>query len=268
MDIDAKARKLKSILRRCDHLMVAFSGGTDSTFLLASAQEVLQDRVLAVTAESPLHPRREKELAIALARKLGVQHILIEAQEMSLPAFRANPVDRCYICKRSLFEHLMQEAQALGITHIAHGANCDDLNDYRPGFKAAEEMGILAPLIEAHLSKAEIRRLSKAMGLETWDKPPMACLASRIPYHRPITPDALRRVEAAEMVLQDMGFNACRVRYHDDVARIEIAPEAFARLMEPGRREEIVAQLRRIGFRQIALDLEGYRQGSMNRGVT
>jgi uncharacterized protein len=267
MDIDAKAQRLNTILRRCDRLMVAFSGGTDSTFLLASAQAALKDRVLAVTAESPLQPQREKAHAIATARKLGAQHILIRSRALSLPAFVANPVDRCYICKRRLFEDLRQKARQLGVTDIAHGANCDDLQDYRPGFKAAQEMGILAPLIEAELSKDEIRRLSRAMGLDTWDKPAMACLVSRIPYGRTITVDALRRIEAAESVLYDMGFAACRVRVHDDVARIEVGPEAFGRLMAPQRRNQIVAAFRRLGFRQIAMDLEGYRQGSMNRGI-
>jgi uncharacterized protein len=265
--LKAKQRRLAAILESLDGLVVAFSGGVDSTFLLAAAHRALGERVTAVTAESPVHPRREIRAAEALARRLGVRHRVIASGEMNLPEFTANPPDRCYICKRHVLAEVFRVARDLGVRHVAHGVNLDDLGDYRPGLKAAEEMGAIAPLLEAGLTKDDIRRLSRRMKLATWNKPSLACLASRIPYGTPITAPALAMVDEAEDFLRGLGFSACRVRHHGDVARIELDPRGIKKLMHHAQRADIVARLRSIGFRHVAVDLEGYTQGSLNRAL-
>lgn len=263
-----KKKRLIAILKAYESLVVAFSGGVDSTFLLAATQEALGDRVTAVTADSPIHSRREIREALETAKALGVKHIVVPFAEMTAPGFAANPPDRCYSCKQIIFSEIIRIAASMGVERVAHGVNLDDLGDYRPGLKAAEEMGVVAPLADAGLSKADIRALSRRMGLATWNKPSMACLASRIPYGRPITPGVLKMVEAAEEILQGLGFSGCRVRHHGDVARIEMAARDVSRAARSAVRSQILKGLKDIGFTHVAVDLEGYVQGSLNRALT
>lgn len=264
-ELKNKNDRLTSILKGLDSLVVAFSGGVDSTLLLVAARDALGDRVLAVTAESPIHPAAETESARDLARRLGVRCITFRSGEMAMSEFRANPRERCYLCKKSMLTRVLEIAAENDIPNVAHGANLDDLDDYRPGFKAATEMGILAPLMDAGFAKADVRALSRAMNLETWDKPTMACLASRIPYRTVITPEILGMVEKAEKELIDLGFKACRVRHHGSTARIEIPPEDIPGMLAEPLRKKIVRRLRKIGYSHVSLDLEGYVQGSLNR---
>ena len=262
-----KRKHLAAILSGYDGLAVAFSGGVDSTFLLAMARKVLGDRVAAITADSPLHPRRETAAAVALARSMGVRHVLVPSGEMQLAEFTANPPNRCYICKKRVMAEVIAAAADMGMAHVAHGAHTGDLSDYRPGLKAAVEFGLKAPLMEAGLNQAEIRELSRRMRLPTWRKPSMACLASRIPYGSPITLYALGMVEEAEDFLRDLGFAHCRVRHHGEVARIEVAAAAGARLLREPVRGRVLRRLREIGFAHVAVDLEGYTTGSLNRSL-
>lgn len=262
-----KKQHLLSIISEYGSLMVAYSGGVDSTFLLAAANEALKKNLVAITAKSPVHPLRENKAAAAFANRLGVEHIIIESKEMNQPSFRANTKDRCYLCKQYVFGDILKIARDRGIEHVAHGANLDDLEDFRPGFVAANEMGVKAPLVDARLTKKEIRALSKKLNLPTWNKPPMACLATRIPYGTPIKIKDLKMVEQAEDVLFQLGFDSCRVRLHDKVARIEVDLEAFTKMLDQEVRRRIVEKFRAIGFFHVALDLEGYRQGSMNRSL-
>ena len=268
MDLDEKKKKLEDILAGYGSLLVAFSGGVDSTFLLAVAGSILKDNVIAVTGDSPIHPEREKQAAVLLAKKLGIRHIVRPTREMELDEFKLNPADRCYICKKSLILDLRELAVKMGIQHIAHGANVDDLDDYRPGFVAAEEMGVLSPLIEAGLTKGEIRELSKERGLETWDKPSMPCLATRLPYGVPITKEKLKQIEAAERILSDLGFRGARVRHHDGMARIEMHPTDFAVVLQTDVKHVILESFKGLGYLYVSLDLEGYVTGSMNRTLT
>jgi len=263
-----KKTELISLLSDLDSLLVAFSGGVDSTFLLAVAHEILGNRLLAVTAYSPVQPESEKRAAIGLAEQMGVHHIVIQSQEMTLPVFTRNPADRCYHCKIQLFGLLLNMAKDKGIQCVAHGANLDDLKDYRPGLKAAKELKIRAPLMDAGLTKADIRELSREMGLETWDKPAMACLASRIPYNTTLTVEKLAMVERAEQLLHQLGFRHCRVRHHGDLARIEVLPGDFSEILREEVSANIISQFQALGFDHISLDLEGYTQGSMNRGIS
>jgi len=268
--IDIKsAREKKDVLvhtlREMPSLLVAFSGGVDSAFLLATAYETLKDRVTAATADSITFPAREREEAIEFARKIGVEHIVFKSDESAIPEFTANRADRCYFCKKSLSTELIRIAADRGIKIIAFAANIDDLKDYRPGIDAAKEMGIISPLVEARLGKEEIRFLSKEMGLATWDKPAMACLASRIPYGTPITIEKLKTVEAAEDFLFKLGLKQLRVRHHGAVARIEAGDTDFGRFFEEDVRKRVVERFKELGFKHISLDLEGFVSGSMNR---
>jgi len=262
-----KKKVLIERLRSFDSLLVAFSGGTDSSFLLAAAQEALGDRVMAVTACSPVHPRRELDEALAFLDERGIPYTLLESGEMRLPEFLANGPDRCYWCKRDLFRKILSLAREKGISKVAHGANLDDMEDYRPGNRATMELGILAPLLEARLGKEEIRFLSREMGLSTWDRPAGACLATRIPYGRPITMDDLRMVEEAEEFLAGKGFRQFRVRHHGAVARIELEEKDIPEMLSGSLRQETARRLLEIGFLHVALDLEGYRQGALNRAL-
>ena len=267
LSLNNKKKRLTLILKGFDSLMVAFSGGVDSAFLLAVAHEVLKKNVVAVTAVSEIHPPREKKKAMEFVKNYGIKHIMLQSKEMSLPAFLANRKDRCYVCKKNLFEKLIKIASNIGIKYIAHGANTDDLEDFRPGHTAAQEMGVLAPMIDAGLTKDDIRLLSKEMNLETWNKPALACLATRIPYETPITVKALEMVDQAEDALISLGFNACRVRKHENMARIEVNPKEIETISDKKIRETIVRKFRKIGFSHVTVDLEGYIQGNMNRAI-
>jgi uncharacterized protein len=262
-----KKESLFRHLKELDSLLIAFSGGVDSSFLLEVAHQVLGKKVLAATASSATYPSRELEEAIEFVKKRGIKHIVFESGEVSIPEFSINSPERCYYCKKRLSQELHQIAKERNIRHIALAANLDDLDDYRPGIKAAEEMGIIEPLIDAQLTKEEIRFLSKEMGLSTWDKPAMACLASRIPYGDPITEEKLKMVDEAEAFLSANGFKQFRVRHHGPVARIELEIPDMGRVTEPQMRKMIVEKLREIGFIHIALDLEGYVSGSLNRAL-
>jgi len=262
-----KKDRLLSILKGYGSLLVAYSGGVDSSFLLAMAREALNKNLIAVTAASPIHPKIETREACNFAATLSVEHLVLQSKIMLRSDFTANTKDRCYLCKKHLMEELLKIAGRRGIQHVAHGANIDDLNDYRPGFAAAQEMGIKAPMVDAKLTKSDIRRLSKRMNLITWNKPAMACLASRIPYGTLITEKDLKMVDQAEQVLFGLGFIGCRVRMHDKVARIEVDTGDIERLIHKKTRSVIVEKLRKIGFSHVAVDLEGYRQGSLNRAL-
>lgn len=262
-----RLKELKRIIKGYRSLLVAFSGGVDSTFLLAVAADVLKDDVLAVIGESSVHPVSETRFARFMANKLGVRHMVHPTNEMNLSEFRLNTRDRCYICKKSLIKELKGIAVQMNLGYVAHGANLDDLKDFRPGFAAAEELGVVSPLIGAGFTKADIRVLSREMGLETWDKPSVPCLATRLPYGMPITEDVLRQVEAAEDILKNLGFENCRVRHHGPSARIEVNPGDFSRLLKVKARDTIVSSFKNLGYHYVALDLEGYNQGSMNRMI-
>ena len=261
--LHGKKKALEEYLRGLGSLAVAYSAGLDSTFLLAAAREALGDRVLAVTARSVLCPARETGEAEAFCRAWGIEHIVLDYDALAVPGVRDNPPDRCYRCKKALFGQILDTAHARGIEHVAEGSNADDEGDYRPGMKAVAELGILSPLREVRLTKADIRALSREMGLSTWDKPSYACLASRFVYGETITPERLAMVDRAEQRLLDWGFSQMRVRVHGDMARVEVPPEDFPRLI--ARASELDKYLRSLGFAYAAMDLGGYRTGSMNR---
>ena len=260
-----KKKTLLLAINRFDSMIVAFSGGVDSSLLLAVAHETIKESLVAVTAVSHIHPEQERKTAIEFAKALGVKHILLQSREMDQPDFISNRKDRCYICKKNLFEDILKIASNMKIKNIVHGANIDDLEDFRPGFKAAREMGIVAPMIDAELTKQDIRLLSKEMNLTVWNKPSVPCLATRIPYGIPVTRKALKMIEEAENVVLSFDFTACRVRFHGKVARIEINSEDFERILDKTIRKKIVEKFRKIGFSHISLDMEGYIQGSLNR---
>ena len=262
-----KLESLRKILRGTKGLAVAFSGGLDSTFLLAVAKEELGKKVIAVTALSPTYPSREQKEAVKLAAKLGVKQVLVESNELKIPHFADNPVNRCYFCKQELFKIVRDVARRHGIREIADGCNADDLSDYRPGRKAAKELKVLSPLLEAGLCKNDIRKFSKQMGLPTANKPSFACLASRFPYGSRITDTKLKAVDSVELLLMKLGFRQVRVRHHGEVARIEVEPAEIQRLAGEKIRRQIVLCARKAGFKYVALDLEGYRTGSLNRGL-
>lgn len=263
-ELDAKLHRLQTILRGMGKVMVAFSGGVDSSFLLRVAVDELGDDVIALTTRSPTEVGEDFVTAVALAEELGVRHEVVDADELEIPGYAENPVNRCYFCKANLYEVCKREAPRLGVDCIADGANLDDLGDYRPGLNAATEHEIRHPLVEAELSKAEIRELSRRFGLQTWDKPSSPCLSSRFPYGTTITRDGLNRVATGERLLRDLGFRECRVRYHDSVARIEVPVSELPRLVDPSVRRRVAEGLRAAGFLYVTVDLEGFRSGSLN----
>jgi uncharacterized protein len=257
--------RLRGILGSLENALIAYSGGVDSVFLAKAASDVLGKRVKAVTALSPSYPTYELEETQALAREMGLEHVLLKTHELDRPEYQANRGDRCYFCKSELYETLAIKAKEWGFRWILNGVNVDDLGDYRPGLKAAEEWNVKSPLVEAGLTKAEIRELSKALGLRTWNKPALACLSSRFPPGTEVTEERLGRIDRIETALVRMGFAGVRVRFHEPIARIEVGPEAFNRFLDPALRETVDRLCRENGFLFSALDLAGYKTGSVNQ---
>ncbi|MDA8335896.1 MAG: ATP-dependent sacrificial sulfur transferase LarE [Peptococcaceae bacterium] len=257
-----KLARVQGMLKDMESVVIAFSGGVDSTFLLKTAVDVLGDRALAVTATSSTYPAGELAQARELAAGLGARHKLIVSEELAIEGFADNPPNRCYYCKRELFSKLLAVAAAEGIRYVLDGTNYDDLGDHRPGLTAAGELGVRSPLKEAGLTKEDIRRLSREMGLSTWDKPSFACLSSRFPYGTRITAEKLGQVDRGETLLRSLGFHQFRIRHHGEVARIEITPDQFPLLV--AKAAEVVAELKDCGFTYVTMDLQGYRTGSMN----
>jgi uncharacterized protein len=260
--VDLKYDCLKKILARCDSVLVAFSGGVDSTFLLKAAADAQISRVLAVTVAGGPHSPGEAAEAAELARFLGIEHLIINSSDLGDPAFAGNPPDRCYHCKKNEYGKLLDLAQQRGIGVVADGTNADDMDDYRPGMRAGQELGVVSPLKDAGFTKAEIRAVSRKLSLPTADKPANPCLASRFPYGTKITTEALKQVSAAEAIIRKMGIPVVRVRHHGDLARIEVPGEHFHLITE--RAAEVTRELKALGYVYIALDLHGYRMGSMN----
>jgi uncharacterized protein len=255
-------------LRQLPTLVVAYSGGVDSAYLAWSATRVLgSDRALCVTADSPSYPERHRAMAVAIARDFGLRHEIIRTDELARPEYRANPTNRCYFCKHELYTALTVLAGARGFDAIADGSNADDRGDYRPGRQAAREFGVVSPLDEAALSKADIRELSHEAGLPTWDEPASACLSSRIPYFSEVTDEKLRVIEQAEEAVRALGFKVVRVRHHGEIARIELGRDEMSRALDPAIGSAIDRALRGLGFRYVTIDLKGYRLGSLNEGV-
>lgn len=262
-----KESLLKQRLSEFPSLIVALSGGADSAYLAWAAQGVMGERALSVTALSPSYSAHDRAIVEDFVLRLGVRHEFIETHEMENPKYRANAADRCYFCKDELFSVLDAMAQERGFAAIAYGVNADDTLDFRPGHRAATEHRVLAPLLDAGLHKHEIRLLSERAGLPTWDRPASACLASRVPYGTEVTPERLALIERGEAALRELGFRQFRVRLHDKLARVELAPEEMARALSPEMAAAISARLKGAGFTFVALDLEGYRQGSLNESL-
>jgi uncharacterized protein len=260
----AKYARLVELLGGLDGVVVAFSGGVDSTLLARAAVDALGARALLVTADSETYPAEELAEARRLAALLGARHRVVRTEELENPEYARNGANRCFFCKEELFTRLAPIAAGEGIATLVYGANVDDLGDHRPGMRSASERGVRAPLIEAGLTKAEIRELSRALGLPTWDKPSFACLSSRFQYGDRITADKLRQVDAAESFVRSLGFRQFRVRHHDRLARLELPLEELPRLWEDGRHEAIVTRLRALGYVYVTVDLAGFQSGSAN----
>ena len=264
MNLQTKQDELQRILQKLGSVAVAFSGGVDSTFLLKTAHHVLGSRVLAVTVRSGLVPQREIDGVVQFVQKEGIEHILVDFDELTIAGFAQNPTNRCYLCKTAVFSQIQRIAEDRGIPHVIEGSNADDVHDYRPGMQAVKKLGILSPLREAGLTKEDIRQLSREWGLPTWNKPSLACLASRFPYGETITRERVAMIDAAEQYLWDAGLCQVRVRFHGNLARIETDEEGLRRLLSENLRKEIDCRFKKIGFLYVTVDLQGYRTGSMN----
>ena len=261
-----KERALRETLSSLGSVVVAYSGGVDSAYLAYVAHDTLGHGAVAITADSPSYPERHRQMAVQIARQFGLHHEIINTSELERPEYRANPANRCYYCKHELYTHLSRIAAERGAT-VVDGNNADDRGDYRPGRQAAREFGVRSPLDEAELGKSEIRELARQAGLPTWDEPASACLSSRIPYHHEVTDEKLRQIERAETVLRSHGFRICRVRHHDDLARIELGRPELPRALEPEMSATLVRELKALGYRYVTIDLQGYRTGSLNEGL-
>ncbi|MDE3170426.1 MAG: ATP-dependent sacrificial sulfur transferase LarE [Acidobacteriota bacterium] len=262
--VEAKQQHLLDALSKMESVIIAYSGGADSAYLAWAAHQAIGQRALALTALSPSYSRHDREQAEACARAAGFRHEFVRTREFDNPLYVANNADRCYHCKDELFDRLEAFARERNFHAIAYGINADDTHDFRPGHRAAREHRVLAPLLDARLTKAEIRLLSRHAGLPTWNRPASACLSSRVPYGTSVTPDLLEKIERSEAVLRELGFRQFRVRAHGELARIELARDELARGLVPEIAQQIAARLKALGFRFVTLDLEGYRQGSLN----
>jgi uncharacterized protein len=265
--MDTKLDNLNTKLLEAKAVLVAFSAGVDSTFLLKTAYSVLGDRAVALTATSATIPPGELEAAREFTRTLGCRHLVIDSHELANPAFTQNPANRCFFCKDELYSICRAQADTLGIDIVVDGTNLDDLKDHRPGLQAAKQWRVRHPLVEVEMTKSDIRRYSRELNLPTWDKPSSPCLSSRFPYGTEINIERLSKIAACELVMKELGFREFRVRYHGDLARIEVGQEEFDRLVEKSTREMVVRKFKEIGFNYISLDLQGYRTGSMNEAL-
>ena len=264
MELDLKFQNLKNNIKSLGSVAIAYSGGVDSTFLLKVAADVLGDKVIAITAKSTTYPEREFKEAVKYIGDIGAKHIVIISEELEIEGFAKNPIDRCYFCKKELFSKVRKVADDNNINAVLDGSNTDDVSDYRPGMKAANELKVISPLKDAGLTKDNIRELSKRLGLPTWNKPAFACLSSRFPYGNEITVEKLSMVERAEQFLMDLGFKQIRVRHHGDIARVEVNAEERNKFFDIELMDKVANELKSFGFKYVTLDLLGYRTGSMN----